>query len=132
MPERAHLWTVTVLPLTVNSLWTSPIGERFACPQPDHRSLGQRYALTTAPWITLGFAFGLTTLTTGSDLRRLGMEGQNKKTPNRTLYLSMEPVMLTCYQHSHIGGRISVPSAIIGVTLSRCESTRGFGPDTVC
>ena len=79
MAERGRLWTVPELPLTVDSLWTSPIGERFACPQPDHRSLGQRYALTTAPWITLGFAFGLTTLTTGGERLRRG-KGEEDRT----------------------------------------------------
>lgn len=104
MAERGCLWTVPELPLTVDSLWTSPIGERFACPQPDHRSLGQRYALTTAPWITLGFASGLTTLTTGRRLRR-GQMGADRTgalcawNPNRTLHLSMEPVILKSYQH---------------------------------
>ena len=104
MPERAHLWTVPGLPLTVDSLWTPSCEGRFACPQPDHRSLGQRFALTHSPLDNPSLCYGLTTLTTGIRLLLGKKEEENTgrsapKKQNRTFHMSMEPVMLTCYQH---------------------------------
>jgi len=105
MAERAHLWTVPGLPLTVDRLWTPSCEGRFACPQPDHRSLGQRYALTHSPLDNPSLCYGLTTLTTGIRLLLGKKEEENTgrsapKKQNRTFHMSMEPVMLTCYQQS--------------------------------
>jgi len=56
------------------SPWTAcghPLPEgRFACPQPDHRSLGQRFALTHSPLDNPSLRSGLTTLPTGSTTTR--------------------------------------------------------------
>ena len=98
MAEHAHLWTVTDLPFTVDSMGTSPLGERYACPQTDHRSLGQRYALTHSSLDNPPLRFGLPTLTTGSTTTR-GIEiRRHQKTRNRTLHMSMEPDILKNYQ----------------------------------
>ena len=107
MAERASLWTVPGLPLTVDSLWTPPYGGRFACPQPDHRSLGQRFALTHSPLDNPSLCYGLTTLTTGIRLLLGKKEEENTgrsapKKQNRTFHMSMEPVMLTCYQQNAV------------------------------
>ena len=115
MAERANLWTVTDLPFAVDNLGTSPFGDHSVFPQIDHRSLGQRHALTHSSLDNTSLCFGLTTLTTGSTATRRWIQKRgHRKTTNRTLHMSMEPDILKNYQQSAVERATNNATMMIG------------------